>query len=377
MADGFISLIDNFSDVKDMRSNRRKLHKLIDIIIIAICAVVGGANTFDEIEIFGISHKSWFLKFLELPNGIPSHDTFARVFARIDPAQFRSCFAKWTKELSGIFEDVIALDGQTHRGSRRKGEKNSAIHMVSAWASGLRLVLAQAKVDDKSNEITAIPAVLKLLDLKGCIVTIDAMGCQQKIAQQIIDQDGDYILGLKGNQGSTLAAVEEHFGATSERQCYKHCDTDKGHGRIETRITLGVDASLVIDLKEWPGIKSVVKVISTREIDGKSTTEDRFYLSSLVSSDVKRIASGIRSHWGIENSLHYSLDVTFGQDKSRIRTGNAAENFGVLRHIAMNALRGAPEAKNSSPSNRLKRVRASMDTNYLEQVMRGIGLNND
>lgn len=368
------SLAEHFSGIVDPRIDRKRLHKLIDIIVIAICAVVAGADSFDAIEIFGNAKKDWLKKFLELPNGIPSHDTFERVFARINPQEFRSSFADWTRQLAGIFTDVIALDGQTHRGARGKGQKKSPIHMVSAWAAGLRLVLAQTKVDEKSNEITAIPQVLKLLDIQGCIVTMDAMGCQQKIAQQIVDQGGDYILGLKGNQGSTLTAVEEHFSMTPESSCEKFCDTDKGHGRIETRIHLAADAKSIIDLKEWPGLKSAIKVVSTREIADISTTEERFYLSSVEPKEIARIGSGIRSHWGVENSLHYVLDVTFNQDGSRIRTGNAPENFGVLRHIAMNILRGAPNAKKSSPSNNLKRMRAGMDSAYLEEVMRTAGL---
>jgi predicted transposase YbfD/YdcC len=374
MEDKNCSLIDHFDGIKDPRIERKKLHKIIDIIIIAICAVVSGADGFDAIEIFGKAHKEWFKKYLELPNGIPSHDTFERVLCRLDPLEFRMCFASWTKDLAGIFTDVIAIDGQTHRGTRSKGQLKSPIHMVSAWATGLRLVLAQVKVDEKSNEITAIPEVLKILDIHGCIITIDAMGCQQKIADQIIKQGGDYIFGLKGNQGSTLDAAQEHFSLTPEDLFKKFSDVDKGHGRIEIRTYLAADANSIIDLKEWPGLKSVIKVISTREINDVSTTEERYYLSSIESNLVKKIGLSIRAHWGVENSLHYTLDVTFGQDKSRIRTGNGAENMGVLRHIAINILKNAPNAKKSSPSNNLKRMRAAMDTDYLTEVMKSAGL---
>ena len=371
-----LSLIKQFKDVKDPRIDRNKDHKLIDIIVIAICAVVGGADGFDAIEVFGKAHKKWFETFLELSHGIPSHDTFARVFARINPQEFRIGFVNWTKEIAGIFEDVIALDGQTLRGARRSGQKKSAIHIVSAWAAGLRLVLAQTAVIEKSNEITAVPEVLKLLDLKGCIVTMDAMGCQQKHTQQIIDQEGDYVIGLKGNQGTTLTAVEEHFATTSETQFEKCTDTDKGHGRIETRTYFAADSKSIRDLKEWPGLKSVIKVVSTREISDTKTTETRYYICSIENKLIKKASSAIRSHWGIENSLHYVLDVTFNQDRSRIRKDHAAENFGVLRHIAMNLLRGAPFAKNSSPSNNLKRMRAAADTDYLTEIMRCPSLKN-
>lgn len=374
MEDSNSSLAEHFESITDPRIERKKLHKLIDIIIIAICAIVAGADGYDAIEIFAKSHKDWFKKYLELPNGIPSHDTFERVLNRLNPSEFRKSFASWTKSIAGIFTDVIAIDGQTHRGARKNGELKSPIHMVSAWATGLRLVLGQIKVDEKSNEITAIPEVLKILDIHGCIITIDAMGCQQKIAEQIIQQGGDYVLGLKGNQSSTLEAAQEHFSTTSESMFTIFTDVDKGHGRIETRTYLSADANSIIDLKEWPGLKSVIKVISTREINEKATTEERFYLSSLSHKLIKKIGQSIKSHWAVENSLHYTLDVTFSQDKSRIRTGNGPENIGILRHIAVNILKNAPNAKKSSPSNNLKRMRAAMDTDYLTEVMKGAGL---
>ena len=364
------SLIEQFKNVIDPRINRTKLHKLIDIIVIAICAVVGGSDGFDEIEVFAKVHEQWFRKFLELPNGIPSHDTFARVFARINPKEFRISFAKWAKLIAGAFAtDVIAIDGQTMRGARRTGEKKSSIHMVSAWATGLRLVLAQTKVAEKSNEITAIPEVLRLLDIKGCIITMDAMGCQQKITQQIIDQGGDYVLGLKGNQSGTLTAVEEHFSFTPDNALEQYQDVDKGHGRIEIRTYFAAEANSVIDLKEWPGLKSIIKVVSTRESKGVATTENRYYITSIASSSIKSIGSAVRAHWGVENNCHYVMDVTFKQDHSRIRKDNAPENIAVLRHMALNILRGAPNAKKSSPSINLKRQRAGMDTQYLENAL--------
>ena len=228
MDDKNCSLIGHFEGIADPRVNRMKLHKLIDIIVIALCAMIAGCDTCDEFEIFGNSHLDWLKTFLELPNGIPSHDTLERVFARIDPKQFKQCFANWTKDLAGVFSGVIAIDGQTHRGARQSGQDKSTVHMVSAWAAGLRLVLAQTKVGEKTNEITAIPEVLRVLDIHGCIVTMDAMGCQIAIAQQIIDQGGDFVLGLKGNQGTTLTAVEEQFSTTSDEKCEKYYEADKG-----------------------------------------------------------------------------------------------------------------------------------------------------
>jgi len=368
------TLIEHFEGIKDPRINRMKLHKLIDIIVIAICAIVAGCDTCDEIEIFGNSHLEWLKKFIELPNGIPSHDTFERVFARLDPLPFKESFLSWTKSIAGVFSDVIAIDGQTHRGARRTDQSKSPIHMVSAWSAGLRLVLAQEKVGEKTNEITAIPEVLKMLDIKGCIITMDAMGCQQKIAKQIVDQGGDYVLGLKGNQGATLTAVEQHFSTVPDEKSEQYSDVDKGHGRIEERKYFAVDAGEILDMKAWPGICSVIKVVSTRQIKDKKSVEERFYLSSLIPKSIKISGDAIRSHWGVENGLHYVLDVTFGQDKIRIRNGNAPENFGIFRHLAMNILRGAPNAKNSSPSINLKRRRAAMDTPYLEDMMRRAGL---
>jgi predicted transposase YbfD/YdcC len=368
------SLIEHFKGISDPRVDRRKLHDLTEIIVVAICSIVAGANNFEEIEIVAKAKIGWFKKFLTLENGIPSHDTFERVFARIDPKEFRRCFSNWIQALQEIFSGVIAIDGQTHRGAKKTGQTKSPVHMVSAWAADFRLVLGQVKVDEKSNEITAIPDLLKILDINGCIVTIDALGCQQKIAEQIIAQGGDYILGLKGNQGRTLAAVEDHFSFTSEKACSAYSSFDKGHGRIETRSYFADSAGKVIDIKDWPGIKSVIKLISTREIGDKSTSETRFYLSSISHTKIQKIGESVRSHWGIENSLHYILDVTFKQDKSRVRNGNATENFGVLRHIAMNILTKAPSAKGPASSKNLKRVRAACDPEYLGEVMRSVGL---
>lgn len=375
--DGTSTLVSCFENLTDPRIDRTKLHKLVDIVVMAICAVVAGCDTFDAIEVFCTTHEQWFRRFLELPNGIPSQDTFERVFARIDPKEFRASFSAWTKELAGVFtNEVIAIDGQTMRGAKRSGQCKSPIHIVSAWAVGLRLVLAQTKVDEKSNEITAIPEVLKLLDIKGCIVTMDAMGCQQKIAQQIIDQHGDYVLGLKGNQGTTLEAVETHFSTTPSKKLTEFHDVDKGHGRIETRSYFGANAEEILDLKDWPGLRSAIKVVSTRDIAGVATTETRFYISSINHIDISRSGAAIRSHWGVENGLHHVLDVTFDQDKSRVRKDHAPENFAVLRHFAMNILKGAPPAKRGSTSTNLKRIRAGFDINYLEQVMRDAGLEN-
>lgn len=369
------TLADCFSDVTDPRIDRTRLHKLVDVIVMAICAVVAGCDTFETIEVFCCANEQWFKQFLEMPNGVPSQDTFERIFSRINPKEFRASFSRWTKEIAGIFSnEVIAIDGQTLRGAKRVGQTKSPIHMVSAWAVGLRLVLAQQKVDEKSNEITAIPDVLRILNIKGCIVTMDAMGCQQGIAKQIIDQNGSYVLGLKGNQGTTLEAVETHFATMPESKLTHFTDVDKGHGRVETRTYFAADSSDILDLKEWPGIRAAIKVVSERYVAGVTTSETRYYISSIEDKNVEQVGRAIRSHWGIENSLHHVLDVTFDQDRSRIRKDNAPENVAVLRHFAMNILKSAPPAKKGSKSINLKRRRAGFDIKYLENVLGNVGL---
>ena len=373
--DGTRSLIEHFSGITDPRVDRRKLHDLTELIVVAIVSIVGGADSFDDIELFAESHFDWFKKFIKLENGVPSHDTFERVFARIDPKEFQSRFAAWALDLAGIFSpEVIAIDGQTLRGAKRTGQIKSPIHLVSAWASSANMVLAQRKVDEKSNEITAIPELLKILELKGAIVTIDAMGCQQAIAQQIVDKKGDYALGLKGNQGATLAAVEDHFSYQPDSKAHQYHTVEKGHGRIEERSYYAFAAKDVLDLRDWPGLKSVIKVVSKRDLGDKTSSETRYYISSVAPQLIEKIGKAIRIHWGIENSVHYVLDVTFKQDKSRVRNGNAAENFAVLRHIAMNILTKAPSAKGPQSSKRLKRFRAGWDSKYLESVMQSVGL---
>ena len=371
MDEASVSIISCFEDMSDPRVDRTRRHKLVDILVIAVCGVVAGCDSFEAIELFANAHEDWFKTFLGLPNGIPSQDTFERVFARINPSEFRKCFSDWSKGLAGVFaNEIIAIDGQTLRGAKRTGESSSPVHLVSAWAVGLRLVLGQTKVDEKSNEITAIPEVLKLLELRGCIVTIDAMGCQQKIAQQIVDQSGDYVLGLKGNQGTTLEAVETHFATTSDAKHSVFQEVDKGHGRIETRTYYAAEAAQVLDLKDWPGIKSVVRVDAMREIGDQTSKESRYYISSIVDSEVARIGQAIRGHWGIENSLHHVLDVTFNQDGSRIRKDFAPENFAVLRHFALNILKSAPPAKKGSNGMKAKRTRAGYDMKYLKETLR-------
>jgi len=374
-----LSLVDHFATLDDPRVERTKLHPLLSIVTIAICAVIGGAESWDDIELFGESKADWFASFLDLPHGIPSHDTFNRVFAALDPVQFQTCFLHWMQAVAGVLPaQVIALDGKTVRGSQDRVNGKEAIHMVSAWASANHLVLAQVKVDENTqgvpDEITALPELLGQLAIAGCIVTIDAMGCQRQIAQQILDQGGAYVLGLKGNQGGvhddvqwsfTLAQQDGGAGVSQEET------VGKGHGRIETRRAWVIDDAEIIEWVQerhaWPGLQAIGWVQAERRIGTERAVEDRYYL---LSHPLTAAAFGdaARSHWGIENRVHWVLDVTFHEDQSRIRAGHAAENFAVLRHIALNLLR---QQQNKRASVKGRRKKAGWDTDYLLQVIRG------
>lgn len=370
------ALIDHFSDLKDPRIDRNKRHKLIDIVSISICAVICGANTWEQIEEYGKTKYDWLKQFLELPNGIPSHDTIRRLFICLDSNAFQRSFLNWIQSLSGIVTDqVVAIDGKTLRRSRDKGSGKKAIHMVSAWASEMRLVLGQVKTDEKSNEITAIPELIDVLELRGCIVTIDAMGCQKSIAEKIIDKNGDYVLALKENHGNLHEDVKFFFEDALKTDFkdinYSFHETiDGDHGRIEHRkYWIVSDIDWLQGKENWKGLLSIGMTQSQREIDGETSSEIRYYISSL-SCDAKLFGNAVRSHWGIENSVHWILDVAFREDESRIRKGNAPENFAVLRHIALNLLKNENSLRKSIKSKRLK---AGWDDSYLTKVL---GFNN-
>ncbi len=370
------ALLEHFASLDDPRVERTKLHPLLSIIAIAICAVIGGAESWDDIELFGETKLDWLATFLDLPHGIPSHDTFNRVFAALNPIQFQHCFQSWMAAVRTILPaEVIALDGKTVRGSHDGGK--GAIHMVSAWAATNRLVLAQVKVDEKSNEITALPDLLQQLVLAGCLVTIDSMGCQRALAQQIIDQGGDYVLGLKGNQETLEQDVQLSFAAAEADGfagiSHEHAETiDKGHGRIETRRATVIDDAAVLAWLQkqhaWPGLEAIGMIHAERRIGETRTSEDRFYLLSTPLS-AAAFGAAVRSHWGIENCVHWVLDLSFHEDQSRIRAGYAAENFAVLRHIALNLLRQQPFKRASIKG---RRKMAGWDHAFLLRVLHGI-----
>lgn len=375
---GVRGLGEHFAALEDPRVDRTKLHPLQSVVVIALCAVICGAETWDEIAEFGRAKAKWLGTFLELPNGIPSHDTFNRVFQALDPKQFESCFLNWMKGVAETLRtEVIAVDGKTLRGSRDGSAGKAAIHMVSAWAARNRLVLAQVKVDDKCNEITAIPELLRALAVQGCIVTIDAMGTQREIAQQILDQGANYVLALKENQPKLHQDVVGMFadakaGQIQELVVEEVRGIEKGHGRIEVR-HYGVigDADVLEWLQQehkWPGLQSIGMVEAERRLGDKRTSESRYYLLSARLS-AKAFGEAVRSHWGIENQVHWLLDVCFHEDQSRIRAGYAAENFAVLRHIALNLLRHHPAKRLSIKARRLK---AAWDHDYLRQTLQGI-----
>jgi predicted transposase YbfD/YdcC len=369
-----VSIVEYFGSLPDPRMDRTRRHELLDIIVIALCAVICSAETWEDVETFGRAKHDWFKRSLKLPNGIPSHDTFNRVFALLDPLAFQECFLGWMRAVSeevGI--EQIAIDGKTLRHSFDRAGAKNALHLVSAWATANHVTLGQVAVADKSNEITAIPKLLELLDVSGAIVTIDAMGCQKDIADKIRDGGGDYVLAVKDNQGrlyeDILGCFERHVDGQEVGSRHDESHTaESGHGRSEKRTCFVIhDPDGIRDLKLWRDLKAICMVVSERTVAGETSVEARHYIGSRAGT-AEEYSHWIRGHWGIENSLHWVLDVSFAEDDSRLRTGHGPENLALLRRIAISLLKNDRDSKHSIHT---KRLQAGWDESYLLKVLCG------
>jgi predicted transposase YbfD/YdcC len=372
------SLLKHFETLPDPRTGPALRHPLLSILFCSLCAMLCGAEDFVSFQEFTQAKFDWLAQRVDLSAGVPSHDTFGRVFALLDPEAFTQCFLNWIEAIrTPLGPEVISLDGKTLRHSFDTATGHKAIHMVSAWARQSRLVLGQVKVEEKSNEITALPALLHLLDIRGCIITIDAMGTQKAIATQIIAQGGDYVLPVKDNHPHLAEDIEGLFAHCRARRFeerpYASAQTlDKDHGRVETRsvtvIGLAALEGTWDDLRqEWTGLQTLVEIQRTRQLGTETTTEVRYYISSLP-PNAKQHLSVIRGHWGIENSLHWVLDIAFREDACRVRTGHAAQNLASLRHLTLNLLR---QNRHSKVGIKNQRLRAGWDLRFLEKTIMG------
>jgi predicted transposase YbfD/YdcC len=366
------SIIDHFTELEDPRIDRHKRHSLIDIIVLTVCAVISGAETWEDIEDYGRYKEEWLVRFLALPNGIPSHDTIRRLFIRLNPEELQQCFLSWINAVREVTDgDVVAIDGKTLRRSADAATGKSALHMISAWGAANGMVLGQVKTADHSNEITAIPALLDLLKIKGAIVTIDAAGCQIDIAKKIQKKKAEYVLAVKGNQATLLEDAQFAFAEVEQQDIDDgwvdyNKTVDKGHGRIEIREYYHTDEIAWSQrIKDFAGARSFGMVRSTRIKGDKRTTETRYYISSLP-MNAEQFGHAVRTHWSVENNLHWTLDMTFREDDSRMRTGYSAENFAMMRRIALSLVKRDTQSKRS-----LKRRRkiCGYDNTYLERLL--------
>ncbi len=367
------ALLEYFASVPDPRIERSRLHPLTSVLILSLCAVIAGADSFVAIEKFGRAKEPWLKTFIDLPGGIPSHDTLGRIFAALNPSALAEAFRAWVAGVARLSNgEVVAIDGKTLRRSFLKAGSSAFVHMVSAWATSSRIVLGQVKTEEKSNEITAIPRLLKLLQLEGCLVTIDAMGCQKEIASEIIDAGADYLLPTKDNQPKLHQALVDVFErARTDTHTLASMDFhethEKGHGRVETRRCW--TTTHVAELSQgaqWRNLAAIALVEAERTVNGKTSTEHRYYISSCRKLPAAKALDASRRHWGIENSLHWVLDVAFREDDCRVRVGHAAENFAVMRHLAINLLKSV---KGSKVGVKTRRMIAGWDDDFLLRVL--------
>lgn len=372
-AEAFDTVVDflaSFEQLEDPRQRAKVLYPLDEVLLLVLLGVIAGCESWVEIARYGERELPLLRRFRPFKDETPSHDQLGDIFAVLDAEQFQACFVSWVAGLTGLGPEIVAIDGKTLRRSYQEGGAKAPIHMVSAWSAKQNLVLGQVKVADKSNEITAIPKLLDMLTIKGAIVTIDAMGCQREIAAKVIEKQADYVLALKGNQGTLRDDVEEFF---TEQKANKYADCkpschktlEKSHGRIETRtVTVVGDVDWLTERHAWEGLASIVMVESCREIGAKTERECRFYITSL-SADAERLSTAIRGHWGVENGLHWVMDMVFRDDECRIRKNNAPANFTTVKHMASNLLRTAP----GKDSLRVKRKVAAWDDDYIAEII--------
>jgi predicted transposase YbfD/YdcC len=377
MSQRLVAVFTPFENLTDPRVERTRVHNLFELVVIALCGTIAGADSWADIERFGNQRLSWLRTFLQLTEGIPSHDTFGRVFARLDPAELVNCIQQWLAEIGREIGQHIAIDGKTLRGSFDKAAGKNPLHLVSAWASEARLTLGQIAVDSKSNEITAIPLLLELLDLKGAAVTIDAMGCQKEIAAKIVDGEGDYLLALKDNHPTLHEAVCQEFTAaldadTPPAEMRRHVTVETNRGRKERREYQALPAPKSLPgFADWAGLATLVMVVRITEIGGVEKGQVSYYLSSLPTK-VKKLAKLIRQHWSIESQLHWVLDVTFTEDASRIRQRHAPQTSAMLRRLAVSILSSDTSIKDNI---RGKRYRACLSTDVLERLLLNFAMN--